>query len=104
MEATSVRTPQEVFQHHAEVLIAGDLEGIVADYSEDAVFITRPECSMAKTASARASRNCSPTSRAPSGTCQPRSSRATFCLSNGTRSPGTLRPTTASTRSCSATG
>jgi len=40
MEATSVRTPQEVFQHHAEVLIAGDLEGIVADYSEDAVFIT----------------------------------------------------------------
>ena len=35
-----MRTPQEVFQHHAEVLIAGDLEGIVADYSEDAVFIT----------------------------------------------------------------
>jgi ketosteroid isomerase-like protein len=40
MEATSVRTPQEVFGHHAEVLIAGDLEGIVADYSDDAVFIT----------------------------------------------------------------
>ena len=40
MEATSVRTPQEVFQHHAEVLIAGDLEGIVSDYSDDAVFIT----------------------------------------------------------------
>jgi ketosteroid isomerase-like protein len=40
MEATSVRTPQEVFQHHAAVLIAGDLEGIVADYSDDAVFIT----------------------------------------------------------------
>lgn len=40
MEATSVRTPQEVFQHHAEVLIAGDLEGIVADYTDDALFIT----------------------------------------------------------------
>jgi ketosteroid isomerase-like protein len=40
MEATSVRTPQEVFQHHAEVLIGGDLEGIVSDYSDDAVFIT----------------------------------------------------------------
>jgi ketosteroid isomerase-like protein len=40
MEATSVRTPQEVFQHHAEALIGGDLEGIVADYSDDAVFIT----------------------------------------------------------------
>lgn len=34
------RTPQEIFQHHAEVLIAGDLEGIVSDYSDDAVFIT----------------------------------------------------------------
>ena len=40
MEATSGRTPQEVFGHHAEVLIAGDLEGIVADYADDAVFIT----------------------------------------------------------------
>jgi ketosteroid isomerase-like protein len=34
------RTPQEVFQHHAEALIAGDLDEIVADYSDDAVFIT----------------------------------------------------------------
>ena len=34
------RSPQEVFQHHAEVLIGGDLEGIVSDYSDDAVFIT----------------------------------------------------------------
>ena len=34
------RTPQEVFQHHAEALGAGDLEGIVADYTDDAVFIT----------------------------------------------------------------
>ena len=34
------RSPQEVFQHHAEVLIAGDLEGIVSDYSDDAVFIS----------------------------------------------------------------
>ena len=39
MEA-SVRTPQEVFQHHAEVLGAEDLEGIVSDYAEDAIFIT----------------------------------------------------------------
>src|SRR3954454_5836426 len=34
------RSPQDVFQHHAEVLIAGDLEGIVSDYSDDAVFIS----------------------------------------------------------------
>ena len=31
---------KEVFQHHAEVLIAGDLEGIVSDYADDAVFIS----------------------------------------------------------------
>lgn len=34
------RTPQEVFAHHAEALGGGDLEGIVADYAEDAVFIS----------------------------------------------------------------
>ena len=34
------RTPEEVFQHHAEALGAGDLEEIVADYSDDAFFIS----------------------------------------------------------------
>jgi ketosteroid isomerase-like protein len=29
-----------VFQHHAQALGAGDLDGIVEDYSDDAVFIT----------------------------------------------------------------
>ncbi len=38
--ATTTRTPQEVFQHHAEALIGGDIDGIVEDYSDDAVFIT----------------------------------------------------------------
>jgi ketosteroid isomerase-like protein len=38
--AATTRTPQEVFQHHAEVLIAGDIDGIVDDYADDAVFIT----------------------------------------------------------------
>ena len=33
-------TPQEVFAHHAEALIAGDLDAIVDDYADDAVFIT----------------------------------------------------------------
>jgi hypothetical protein len=40
MEATTARTPQEVFQHHAEVLGAEDLDGIVSDYTDDAIFIT----------------------------------------------------------------
>ena len=34
------RTPEEVFQHHVQALGAGDLDEIVADYSEDAVFIS----------------------------------------------------------------
>jgi ketosteroid isomerase-like protein len=34
------RTPQDVFQHHATALIAGDIDEIVADYADDAVFIT----------------------------------------------------------------
>ncbi len=34
------RTPEEVFSHHAQALGAGDLDEIVADYSDDAVFIT----------------------------------------------------------------
>jgi hypothetical protein len=38
--ASTVRTPQEVFQHHAEALLGGDLEGIVSDYADDAVLIT----------------------------------------------------------------
>ena len=34
------RSPQEVFRHHAEALGAGDLDGIVEDYSDNAVFIS----------------------------------------------------------------
>jgi hypothetical protein len=34
----ATRTPQQVFQHNAEALGAEDLDGIVADYSDDAFF------------------------------------------------------------------
>jgi hypothetical protein len=40
MTSTTERTPREVFQHHAEALGAEDLEGIVSDYADDAIFIT----------------------------------------------------------------
>jgi predicted SnoaL-like aldol condensation-catalyzing enzyme len=36
----ATRSPQEVFDHHAQALGAEDLEEIVADYSHDAIFIT----------------------------------------------------------------
>jgi uncharacterized protein (TIGR02246 family) len=35
------RTAQEVFQRHARATIAGDLEDIISDYAEDALFITQ---------------------------------------------------------------
>ena len=34
------RTPEEIFQHHAQALGAGDLDEIVADYTDDAIFIS----------------------------------------------------------------
>jgi len=34
------RTPEEVLAHHVEALGAGDLDQIVADYADDAVFFT----------------------------------------------------------------
>jgi hypothetical protein len=36
----ATRSPQEVFSHHAQALGAEDPDEIVADYSEDAIFIT----------------------------------------------------------------
>lgn len=34
------RTPEEVFAHHVQSLRAGDLDEIVADCADDAIFIT----------------------------------------------------------------
>jgi ketosteroid isomerase-like protein len=34
------RTPQEVFVHHAQALSEGDLDEVIADYADNAVFIT----------------------------------------------------------------
>lgn len=33
------RTPEEVFAHHGQELGAGNLEGIVSDYTEEAILI-----------------------------------------------------------------
>ena len=40
MATHAARTPHEVLKHHAEAMIAGDLEAIVSEYAEDARFIT----------------------------------------------------------------
>ncbi len=35
-----IRTPGEVFAHHVEALRAEDLDGIIADYTDDAVWLS----------------------------------------------------------------
>ena len=98
------RSPREVFQHHAEALGAEKLEEIVANYSDDAIFITRRESSGARTGSGKRSPSSSPTSRRPNGTCRPRSTRRTSCCSSGLQTRSALAWTTGSTRSCFETG
>ena len=61
------RTPQEVFQHHGEALGVGDLDEIVADYADDAVYISPAGVLRGKEASGRRSPSCSPTSRTRPG-------------------------------------
>ena len=34
------RTPQEIFAHHASALMAGDVEEILVDYTDDAILIS----------------------------------------------------------------
>ena len=48
MTARRTRTPQQIFEHHAEVLGAEDIDGIAADYSDDAFFMTPAEVERGK--------------------------------------------------------
>jgi uncharacterized protein (TIGR02246 family) len=41
MTTNATRTAQEVFKDHHEAMAAGDLDAIVGDYADDALFITR---------------------------------------------------------------
>ncbi len=34
-----MRTAREVFDHHWDTLMSGDMEGVLSDYTEDATFI-----------------------------------------------------------------
>ena len=37
MTTNTVRTPQEIFKHHAQAMIAGDVEDILCDYADNAL-------------------------------------------------------------------
>jgi len=34
------RTPEQIFRHHAEALVAGDMDEFMSDYGDDSVLIT----------------------------------------------------------------
>ena len=40
---SATRTPEEVFAHHGSTLGAGDLEGILDDYADDAILVVNSE-------------------------------------------------------------
>jgi hypothetical protein len=62
------RTPQQIFQHHAEALGAENIDGVVADYSDDAFFMTPAGCCEVRWVSGRHLRSCSRTYPKPNGT------------------------------------
>ena len=87
------RTPQQIFQHHAEALGAENIDGVVADYSDDAFFMTPAGVLRGKAG----------TYPRPNGTLKRSFMKLTFCLSNGLPIPPRPRSTTASTHSSSRT-
>jgi hypothetical protein len=97
------RTPQQIFQHHAEALGAEDIDGVVADYSDDAFFMTPAGCFEVRRVSGAYLRNCSRTYPRPSGTSKRNFMKMTSCFSSGRPIPPRARSTTASTHSYSRT-
>src|SRR3954453_744128 len=81
------RTPQEVFQHHAEVLIGGDLEGIVSDYADDAVFISPSGVLRGKDGIRQAFTKLLADVPTPEWQVPTQFSKTTSCSSSGARSP-----------------
>ena len=99
----TARTPQEVFQHHAEALIAGDIDGIVADYSEDAIFITPAGVKRGKEGIRQAFTQL--LRELPNAAWDVKTTifETTSCSSSGRLTPPRTGSRTASTRLCSAT-
>jgi hypothetical protein len=91
MPTRATCTPHEVFKHHAEALIAVDLDGIVSDYPEDAVFITGAGVLHGKEGVREGFTRCSGIRPMLSGAWTRGSWKATCCSSSG-------RPRTAASR------
>ena len=97
------RSPQEVFGHHAQALGAEDLNEIVADYSDDAVFISPAGVQRGRDGIREAFTKLLSEVPQAAWDIRPRSLRATSCFSNGPPKAAATGSTTVSTPSSSAT-
>jgi hypothetical protein len=98
------RTPREVFAHHAEALGAGDLDGIVSDYREDAVFITPAGVQRGHPGIRTAFTQLLAELPQATWDLRPSSTSRTSCCWSGPPTPAPTGSTTAWTRSSSLTG
>ena len=98
------RTPQETLADHVQALGAGDLEGIVADYAEDAVFISPAGVGGQGRALAAFTQLLADVPDADWTLKTQIYEGDVLLLEWALRTPAPCSPTTASTRSCSATG
>jgi hypothetical protein len=98
----ATRSPQEVFNHHVQALGAEDLEEIVADYSDDAIFITPAGVLRGKDGIRQAFTKL--LGEVPQATwdLKPPSTRTTSCSWSGTLRAAATASRTPSTPSCSA--
>jgi hypothetical protein len=99
----ATRSPQEVFSHHAQALGAGTWTRSSPTTATTPSSSPRQASSVAGTASARHSPSSSARFRRPPGTSRPRSTRTTSCSWNGVPRAAATASRTPSTPSCSAT-
>ena len=98
------RTPEEVFAHHVQALGGGDLDGIVSDYTDDAVFITPAGIKQGKAGVREAFTQLLADVPNAAWSSRRRSTPATCCSWSGSRFRPRPRWRTGSKRSCSVTG
>jgi ketosteroid isomerase-like protein len=96
-------TPEQVFQHHAEALGAEDIDAIVSDYADDALFITPEGVLRGKDGVREAFEKLTSDVRGAEWELPTQIYEDDILCSSGRRRPRTRKWTTGSTRLSSAT-